>query len=128
MSLTTSLDSVDLKQLTSDKAAIAFGIASVLTTLVTLYFVLPGIEFHVASMGWNVVIGIISVPFLLSPIFLWFGMRRYQRLRDPSRPNGSLIERLLMVAGLCYFAMAYYLFIYLRERHPGNREQFHTSR
>ena len=116
MSLTPSWDSVDLKRLTSDRMAVAFGISSVLTTLVTLYFVLPGVEIHVSSMAWNAVIAIISFPFLLSPLFLWFGMRRYQKLRDPNQPSGSFTERLWMLLGLCYFAMAYYLFVYLNER------------
>jgi hypothetical protein len=113
--------SVSYQRLTSDGAAIAFGISSILTTLVTIYFVAPGLDFHVASIWWNLAIGIISVPFLLSPLFLWFGMRRYQKLRDPHQPNGSFAAGASMLVGVCYFAMAYYLFVYLKERHSGNR-------
>ena len=43
-------------------------------------------------------------------------MRRYQKLRDPDEPKGTFAERLWMLLGLCYSAMAYYFFVYLGER------------
>jgi hypothetical protein len=109
-------DVLSLGGLTSDRAALSFGVCCILTVLTTVYFAAPGLDLQVTSTWLNVVVGIISVPCLLSPVFLWFGMRRFQKLRDPNEPSGSLRARVGMIIGLCYFAIGYYLFVYLRAR------------
>ena len=92
----------------SNPAAVLFGLAAAFTCLLTVFLFssLPiGDDGIWPQTGW----GIVGVLGPLGALFLWAGMRRYQKMRGQSRFGDTRLVRLLMLIGLCWTAVVYYL-------------------
>jgi hypothetical protein len=96
-------------------ATVLFGVAAALTCLLTVVLVSPlalrdtGIW---SQVGW----GTLGVLGVLSAFFLWGGMRRFQKMRGQSRFGDTPSVRILMLIGLCWTAVLYYLAVFLPKR------------
>jgi hypothetical protein len=99
----------------SRQAAIAFGVAAVMICLATCLLLnlvdTSGIGGFKRFL-WDAaaVLGAFSVP------FLWGGMTRFLEIVEQSRGKKAALMRMVLLLGVWYAAVAYYLFAYLPMR------------
>jgi len=99
----------------SNSAAVLFGVAAAFTCLLTVLLFSP-LQLRDTGTWSQIEGGAIGVLCPLSAFFLWGGMRRYQKMRGPSRFGDTRSVRLLMLIGLCWTAVLYYLAVFLPQR------------
>jgi len=98
----------------SDQAAIVFGVAATLFSLVTAY--LFGIvKIPTSGVGYGIA-NVIAVLGVFSAPFLWSGMMKYLEMRERATGNRFKILRLAFIIGFWFTAIPYYLLAYLPSR------------
>jgi len=108
-------DRISDNWIVSNPAACLFGVASVFVCLLTAFF-FGLIEPHGDGLATQLAWGALGVLGPISCIFLWSGMRRYQEIRGSNRFGDSRSMRLMMLVGLCWTALVYYVIFYLPRR------------
>lgn len=101
--------------ITSNSAAVLFGVSAAFTCLLTVFLFSP-LLLHDTGILSQIEGGAIGVLGPLSAVFLWGGMRRYQKTRGHSRFGDTPTVRFLMLIGVCWTAVLYYLGVYLPKR------------
>jgi len=97
----------------SKNASTLFAVCSVLTLVLTavLYIGVPSPS--ALSTTSIVLFGIVGFLGPLAMFFLWGGMLRYWTRSEPSGRAATRFWFVLLIVGLCYGAILYYLFVYL---------------
>jgi hypothetical protein len=108
------------KWIVSAQASCLFALASVFTCLLTTFWL--GVFHPSKNMSGflaNLLWGIFGVLGPLSIIFLWTGMREFQKyreMRDVSLARKSKLAHIALSIGIWYGALFYYLLVYLPTR------------
>jgi hypothetical protein len=116
---------VGYKWIVSKRAAYLYGLAAIFIGLLTAYWfgvMGPGTP---TGLLQRVLWGSFGILSVLSIIFLWTGMRRYQEfreIRDPELMGKSKLVHFLLSVGIWYGAMIYYLLVYLPARRRSEME------
>lgn len=106
------------KWLVSKVSSRLLAVSSALTVAVTLLLYSNFINQH-SGAPWSVFYAILGVSGALSIFFLWGGMWRYWLLGEPSNRFARRIWFAILILGLWYGAVLYYLLVYL----PGKEER-----
>lgn len=100
--------------LCGDVAATLFGAAALITLVLTV--VMGGPVPEAPGLLANVFLGILGVAGAVSILFLWTGMWRYWSEIDASGKSVKTIWFVVLLFGIWYGAIVYYLFAYLGSR------------
>jgi uncharacterized membrane-anchored protein len=97
--------------ITSKPARLLFGVATSLIAMIT-FVPFVRVSRNPPPLG-NILLGLIGVLAGLSVFFLWSGMWRYWIRRDASSRSARRIWFIILLVGIWYGAVVYYLFVYL---------------
>ena len=97
----------------TEKASVLFAVSSLLTLLLTAVLFIGIPSPSTLSTVSVVLFGVAGFVCPFAMFFLWGGMLRYWTRGEPSNRTARRVWFIVLILGLCYGAILYYLFVYM---------------